>query len=57
MLLNFDPVAFLAQGKEIGFSTGKIDLALFTLNLSFNLRMSISAVVGILLGYVIYEKV
>lgn len=57
LLAYFEPLAFLNQSKEIGFSTGRLDLSLFLVNFGFDLRLSIGAIVGVLTGFVVYKKV
>ncbi len=49
-------IPFLNMSKSIGFSPVKVDLSLIQLTLGFTMKLSLSGILGILLGVVLFRK-
>lgn len=49
-------IPFINTSKAIGFSPVKVDLSLIQLTLGFTMKLSLSGILGILLGVVLFRK-
>jgi hypothetical protein len=49
-------VPFLNYGEAVGFSPVKIDLSLIQLTLGFSMKLSLSGILGLLLGAFLFKK-
>lgn len=56
LLGAFDQLAFLSQSQPIGFDPIALDLSLIKLTIGFQLRLTLGAVVGILVSFIIYRN-
>jgi len=50
-------IEILNYSKSIGISNFNLDLSIFNLTFGFQMRLSLSSVIGIILAIIIYRKV
>ncbi len=49
-------IPFLNYGDSVGFGPVKVDLSLIQLTLGFSMRLSLSGILGLLLGAFLFKK-
>lgn len=49
-------VPFLTYGQTIGFSPVKVDLSLIQFTIGFQMRLTLSGIIGLLLGILLFRK-
>lgn len=52
----FEPLAFLSQGRDIGFNPVALDLSVMKVTIGLQLRISLGTITGMLLSFIIQRN-